>query len=924
MRRIENVVKLCLVLAVFISQHNVLSQSVATQPYLQDAEPTSMKVMWETTSGTESTIQYGTTNSLGSTASGAAMNGSGGSQIHTVKIEGLTANTKYYYRAKTGNYQSGIYEFKTPPNPSEDEPFTMVLFSDMQSHTWNYEKIVNDGIIKYSKDNMSGNLADDYAMVIVPGDLVGEGYHYPQWSDHYFQPGEDLYSEVPCYPVIGNHDIWELGGNDNSNIDPATRIVHYMKYFDLPMNGTNGYEEEWYYKDYANIRIIGLNSEYNDNQTQLNWFQQVLDDAKTNDDIDFVFAQMHHPHKSELYNSGKNFSSQAVAMLEDYSTESGKISIHLFGHTHGYSRGQSRDHDVVMLNVGCGGGRLDNWNENWPRKDYEEFSVSHDEFGFVVIEVTGGDNPRFELKKMGMGNEDQITPYVLRDEMIVKMVNEKPQTPIAISPVGNSNATTLKGSAFSDSDNDGFGGAHFQMSKNSNFTNLILDDWKQHENWYMAANTQVNDDLTDVVVSGLTLGTTYYWRVRYRDKALGWSGWSETASFVYSNQVSYDPIANFSGNPTVVEEGESVAFTDLSVNLPYAWKWTFEGGTPATSTDELPTVTYATAGSYKVTLEVTNAYGTDTKEIDNYILVTKPSVAGDTVAFYTFEGNFNDVSGNERHGSSTGAAVVNDGDRSQVANFGGSDYIDVYTGTNSSTGLPIKEMTVATWVKAGDYDGWGGFVGLFQDNGAVESGWVLGTRDQKFSVGLNTTGNAMTYLSSNNDYVLNQWYYVAATYNGSTLNLYVDGELEGTSTAQSGNITYPTSGWHTIGRYKDDNEDDGFQGELDNVLILNKAMTKTEIEDSYTNGIITSTHAINGSSVQLVSPNPFREEIKIGSGLVGEITVEIYTQTGEVSMLKKVIKAGDIVDVSSFSRGMYIVRVVTQEGYAYTEKIVKH
>ena len=38
-----------------------------------------------------------------------------------------------------------------------------------------------------------------------------------------------------------------------------------------------------------------------------------------------------------------------------------------------------------MLNVGSGGGRLDNWDENWPRKDYEEFSVSQDEFGFILV-----------------------------------------------------------------------------------------------------------------------------------------------------------------------------------------------------------------------------------------------------------------------------------------------------------------------------------------------------------------------------------------------------------------------------------------------------------------------------------------------------------------------------------------------------------
>lgn len=904
-------------------QNEVFSQSIVTQPYLQNAEPTSMVIMWETTSGSESTVLYGTTNALGLSKTGSVVNGENGYQIHTVELLNLTANTSYNYKVKTGNYQSNVYEFLTPPNPSDDKTFTMVAFSDMQSHTWNYEKIVNDGIIKYANDNMSGDLSQDIGLVIVPGDLVGEGYHYPQWSDHFFQPAEELFSEVPIYPVLGNHDIWEKGGNDNSNIDPGTRSVHYKKYFDLPMNGTSGYYEEWWYKDYANVRIIGLNSEFNDNQSQLNWFQQVLNDAKTNSNIDFVFAQMHHPHKSELYNSGKTFSSDAVTMLEDFSTETGKPSIQFFGHTHGYSRGQSRDHGLIMLNVGSGGGRLDNWNENWPRKDYEEFSVSQDEFGFVLVEVTGGDFPKFELKKVGMGNEDQITPYTIRDEMIVKKVNEKPLTPTAISPVGTSNTTTLKGSSFSDPDNDGFGSAHFQLSTNSNFTNLLLDDWKQHENWYMAANTQVNDDLTDVVVNNLTLGNTYYWRVRYRDKALAWSDWSTPTTFIYSNNVNYNPIADFTSNTTNIEEGELVSFIDLSVNTPTSWSWEFEGGSPATSTSETPIISYPTSGKYKVTLTVSNAFGTDVKVKDQYITVNKPSVAGDTIAFYTFEGNFNDVSGNQRHGTSSGAVIINDADRGQVSGFKGEHHIDIYSGNDGSLGLPVEELTVATWVKADEYDEWGGFVGLFQDNGAEEFGWVLGSKDQKFSIGMNTTGNPMTYLTPTENYELNEWYYVTATYDGSMLRLYVDGELAVSSSAQSGDISYPVSGWHTIGRYKDDNEDDGYQGSLDNVLILSRALSEAEVMDSYSKGIITRIQDLQKGATTLVSPNPFKETITISNELKGELDLEVYSSTGETAVLKKVVIGGEKINVSELSAGLYIIKIMTKNGAVYSEKIMK-
>ncbi len=69
------------------------------------------------------------------------------------------------------------------------------------------------------------------------------------------------------------------------------------------------------------------------------------------------------------------------------------------------------------------------------------------------------------------------------------------------------------------------------------------------------------------------------------------------------------PTPNFEAENRTVLLGAQVKFTDLSTGFPTAWQWEFEGGDPATSTEQNPTVTYNTAGKFKVTLTVSNASG---------------------------------------------------------------------------------------------------------------------------------------------------------------------------------------------------------------------------------------------------------------------------------------------------------------------------
>ena len=97
-----------------------------------------------------------------------------------------------------------------------------------------------------------------------------------------------------------------------------------------------------------------------------------------------------------------------------------------------------------------------------------------------------------------------------------------------------------------------------------------------------------------------------------------------------SGTTPQPPTAAFTGSPTTVTVGGSVSFTDQSTNNPTSWSWSFEGGTPATSTSQNPTVTYNTVGTFDVTLTATNSAGSDDEIKIDYITVN--SAPADEIA----------------------------------------------------------------------------------------------------------------------------------------------------------------------------------------------------------------------------------------------------------------------------------------------------
>ncbi len=221
--------------------------------------------------------------------------------------------------------------------------------------------------------------------------------------------------------------------------------------------------------------------------------------------------------------------------------------------------------------------------------------------------------------------------------------------------------------------------------------------------------------------------------------------------------------ADFEAEETNIPAGCAIDFSDLSTGVPTSWQWTFEGASPSSSNEKNPQgIFYPDAGTYNVTLVVTNSESSDTKVKSGYITVSSdllPEVhfyVDDTITcinkavqFYdmslncpnhwdwSFEPNTVTFTNGTSHYSSDPAVVFNE------------------TGTYSVT-VEVKNILGTTTVTKENYILVGGmqipFFDDFESGSLSEKSWKIDNPDSKITwevtdVGGNTPGNKAVYMN---------------------------------------------------------------------------------------------------------------------------------------------------------------------------------
>ena len=108
----------------------------------------------------------------------------------------------------------------------------------------------------------------------------------------------------------------------------------------------------------------------------------------------------------------------------------------------------------------------------------------------------------------------------------------------------------------------------------------------------------------------------------------------ETSNSVVANFTTNPEATQLLGGSTVyITAGQTITYTNTSENAT-SIAWTFEGGNPASSTENTVTVTYATAGNYTTTL---TAYGANNEENTKTVgvNVSEPQPQNEVVADFT-------------------------------------------------------------------------------------------------------------------------------------------------------------------------------------------------------------------------------------------------------------------------------------------------
>lgn len=320
---------------------------------------------------------------------------------HSATMTGLKPDQVYTYRVGDGKNWSEWFQFRTAP--AKVKPFSFIYLGDAQNDIKSkWSRVIRRAFATHG----------DARFIVHAGDLINRSNNDNEWGEWHFGAGF-INGMIPSIPSSGNHEYFR----DEQKV--LTLDPHWRSQYTLPENGPKGLEESVYYIDYANVRLISLNSQMivldsNSMKIQAEWLEGIL----KNNPKQWTMITYHHP----IYSTAKGRDNKEFRDLFKPLFDKYHVDLLMQGHDHTYSRGQNLPTGVTgkvggpMYVVSVAGPKMykidvsPRWMDVFAENTqlFQIISVDNDKLIYTAYKASGEVFDSFSLKKT---NKDKAAVF---------------------------------------------------------------------------------------------------------------------------------------------------------------------------------------------------------------------------------------------------------------------------------------------------------------------------------------------------------------------------------------------------------------------------------------------------------------------------------------------------------------------------------
>jgi hypothetical protein len=290
--------------------------------------------------------------------------------------------------------------------------------------------------------------------------------------------------------------------------------------------------------------------------------------------------------------------------------------------------------------------------------------------------------------------------------------------------------------------------------------------------------------------------------------------------------------------------------------------------------------------------------------------------ANGLIAYYPFNGNANDESGNNHNGTAYGATLTTD-------RFGNTNSAYYFDGTNNYIDLGDWEnggpMSFAFWARWDAFNNYSRIIDL--GNGSSNDNIIIANYQTNNSLFYSTYLGANETAMNTPTITLNLWdFYVTTTNSSGVMTVYKNGsQIDQKINGVTPNYLLRTEQF--IGKSNFSN-DDYFKGAIDELRIYQTALTATQIGNLYK-----SETTLKIEKHQLLTENTFYVFnntiiFKNTQNLEDIKNIEVYNLLGQ--KVFNTVKIEKQIPILNLPKGMYILKVATKNSSFNTLKFISY